>query len=104
MVRWPDLAKSDLRSHADGCDPARPLGYVEGWYVTKKYRRHDIGRQVLSAAEDWVRSYGCVEVASDTWIGNELSKSCHEALGFEVVDRCVHYRKGLADSSSISRK
>ena len=23
----------DLRSHADGCDPIRPVGYVEGWYV-----------------------------------------------------------------------
>jgi aminoglycoside 6'-N-acetyltransferase I len=34
-------------------------------------------------------------MASDTWIDNELSQSCHEALGFEVVDRCVHYRKGL---------
>ena len=21
-----------LRSHADGCDPSRPVGYVEGWY------------------------------------------------------------------------
>src|SRR5206468_1027620 len=22
-----------LRSHADGCDPARPVGFVEGWFV-----------------------------------------------------------------------
>ena len=21
----------DLRSHADGCNPSRPVGYVEGW-------------------------------------------------------------------------
>jgi len=27
------------------------------------------------------------------------SQSCHEALGFEVVDRCVHYRKGLSSRS-----
>lgn len=33
--------------------------------------------------------------ASDTWIDNELSQICHEALGFEVVDRCVHYCKTL---------
>ena len=26
----------DLRSHADGCDPAQPVGYVEGWYVTEE--------------------------------------------------------------------
>lgn len=28
----------DLRSHADGCDPSHPVGYVEGWYVAEKYR------------------------------------------------------------------
>jgi len=24
-----------LRSHADGCDPAHAVGYVEGWYVAE---------------------------------------------------------------------
>ena len=89
------FAEVDLRSHADGCDPVRPVGYLEGWYVAEEYRGRGIGRQLLSAAEDWARSHGCVEMASDTWIDNELSQSCHAALGFEVVDRCVHYRKGL---------
>jgi hypothetical protein len=23
-----------LRSHADGCDPRHPVGFLEGWYVT----------------------------------------------------------------------
>src|SRR5215472_11625473 len=89
------FAEVDLRSHADGCNPARAVGYLEGWYVTGEYRRFGIGRRLLSAAEDWARSHGCVEMASDTWIDNELSQSCHEALGFEVVDRCVNYRKRL---------
>jgi hypothetical protein len=35
------------------------------------------------------------EIASDTWIDNEPSQRAHEALSFEVVDRCVHYRKAL---------
>jgi aminoglycoside 6'-N-acetyltransferase I len=34
-------------------------------------------------------------MASDTWLDNLGSQSAHEALGFEVVDRCVHYRKRL---------
>ncbi len=33
--------------------------------------------------------------ATAAWIDNELSQRCHEALGFKVVDRCVHYRKAL---------
>jgi aminoglycoside 6'-N-acetyltransferase I len=85
----------DLRSHADGCNPSRPVGYVEGWFVDQQYRRQGIGAKLLAAAEDWTRSQGCVEMASDTWIDNEVSQLAHEALGFEVVDRCVHYRKNL---------
>jgi aminoglycoside 6'-N-acetyltransferase I len=85
----------DLRSHADGCNPLRPVGYIEGWYVTENHRHKGIGRRLLAAAEDWARSQGCVEVASDTWVDNEVSQRVHEALGYEVVDRCVHYRKTL---------
>lgn len=85
----------DLRSHADGCNPARPVGYIEGWYVAEQHRRKGIGKRLLAAAEDWARSQGCVEVASDTWIENERSQLVHKALGYEVVDRCVHYRKTL---------
>src|SRR5690242_12484664 len=83
----------DLRSHADGCDPLRPVGYVEGWYVAENHRHNGIGRKLLAAAEDWARSHGCLEMASDTWVDNEVSERVHEALGYEVVDRCVHYRK-----------
>jgi aminoglycoside 6'-N-acetyltransferase I len=89
------FAEVDLRSHADGCDPKRPVGYLEGWYVIAEYRRSGVGRRLLAAAEEWARSHGCVEMASDTWIDNEVSQRCHEALGFEVVDRCVNYRKAL---------
>lgn len=89
------FAEVDLRSHADGCDPARPVGYLEGWYVVQEARHSGIGRRLLSVAEDWARSHGCIEMASDTWIDNEVSQSCHEALGFQIVDRCVHYRKTL---------
>lgn len=85
----------DLRSHADGCNPSRPVGYVEGWYVVAQHRHGGIGTKLLAAAEDWARSQGCLEMASDTWIDNDVSQRVHEALGYEVVDRCVHYRKTL---------
>jgi aminoglycoside 6'-N-acetyltransferase I len=85
----------DLRSHADGCNPERPVGYIEGWYVSKQHRTRGIGKRLLAAAEDWARSHGCLEMASDTWIDNELSQRAHERAGYEVVDRCVPYRKSL---------
>lgn len=85
----------DLRSHADGCDPSRPVGYIEGWYVAKEYRQLGIGKKLVASAEDWARSHQCVEMASDAVIDNVVSQHAHEALGYEVVDRCVHYRKRL---------
>jgi aminoglycoside 6'-N-acetyltransferase I len=85
----------DLRSHADGCDPSRPVGYVEGWYVTEDHRECGVGRRLLAKAEDWARIHSCGEMASDALIDNERSQRAHEALGYEVVDRCVHYRKKL---------
>ena len=85
----------DLRSHVDGCSPAHPVAYIEGWYVEEKYRHQGVGKKLVAAAEDWARSHGCLEIASDTWIDDEVSQRAHAALGYEVVDRCVHYRKTL---------
>lgn len=84
-----------LRSHADGCDIEQPVGFVEGWFVREAYRKQGIGRALMRSAEDWARQQGCLEMASDTWIDDEQSQSAHGALGFEVVDRCVHFRKLL---------
>jgi aminoglycoside 6'-N-acetyltransferase I len=84
-----------LRSHADGCDASHAIGFIEGWYVAEERRRQGIGRKLLVAAEEWARSQGCAEMASDTPIENEPSQLVHQGLGYLVVDRCVHYRKPL---------
>jgi len=84
-----------LRSHADGCDPRQPVGFVEGWFVAAPHRRSGVGAALLRAAEAWARERGCREMASDTWIDADVSQAAHEALGFEMVDRCVNYRKSL---------
>ena len=85
----------DLRSHADGCDPSKAVGYIEGWYVAEPYRQQGVGRKLLAEAEEWARNHNCMEIASDATIDNERSQRAHAALGYEVVDRCVHYRKRL---------
>jgi aminoglycoside 6'-N-acetyltransferase I len=84
-----------MRSHADGCNPAQPVGFVEGWFVQELFRNRGIGGELMRSAEDWARAQGCFEMASDALIDNEGSQRAHEALGFNVVDRCVHFRKGL---------
>jgi aminoglycoside 6'-N-acetyltransferase I len=84
-----------MRSHADGCSPTRPVGFVEGWFVRESFRKQGIGRKLMRAAEEWARSQRCIEMASDALIENQGSHAAHKALGFEVVDHCVHFRKGL---------
>jgi aminoglycoside 6'-N-acetyltransferase I len=87
--------EAGLRSHADGCDPAHPVGYVEGWYVVESSRRLGIGAALLRVAEDWARAQRCTEMASDTQQENLLSQRAHAALGFQVAERSILYRKPL---------
>jgi aminoglycoside 6'-N-acetyltransferase I len=90
-----------LRSHADGCDPVRPCGFIEGWFVAPMHRGSGLGRALLGEAEAWARDHGCTELASDTWLDNEASQRAHESLGFEIVDRCVNYRKRIAEAPGV---
>jgi aminoglycoside 6'-N-acetyltransferase I len=89
-----------LRSHADGCDTSQPVGFIEGWYVEPRVQGRAIGRALMDAAEAWSREQGAHELGSDTWLDSDGSQRAHEALGFEVVDRCVHYRKALRPAGS----
>src|SRR3954451_1508979 len=78
-----------LRSHANGCDPIRAVGFVEGWYVIPRERRRGVGRALIAAAERWCRRQGCREMASDTWADHRLSVTAHTALGYVVEGRFV---------------
>ena len=92
-----------LRSHADGCDGRRPVGFVEGWFVRASHRQRGIGRALFLAAERWAAAQGCTEMASDTWIESASSQRAHAALGFQVVDRCVNFRKDIPAAAARPR-
>jgi aminoglycoside 6'-N-acetyltransferase I len=84
-----------LRSTADGCDWARAVGYVEGWYVAESHRRRGVGAELIAAAENWAREQGCTEMASDTQIDNTQSLQAHLRLGYEISERSILFRKKL---------
>jgi aminoglycoside 6'-N-acetyltransferase I len=88
-----------LRSHADGCDVRQPVGYVEGWFVREEMRGRGIGKELMKQAEAWSRTQNCREIASDALLDNMASQRAHAALGFEIVDRCVLFRKNLGLSA-----
>jgi aminoglycoside 6'-N-acetyltransferase I len=83
-----------IRPYAEGCETDR-VAFVEGWYVEPDARGTGVGAALIRAAEEWARSQGCTEIASDTEVDNVSSAAAHLALGFEetVVVRC--FRKPL---------
>jgi len=82
-----------LRSCAEGRDLFRAVGYVEGWYVSENNRNQGIGAVLLKPAEDWACANGRTELASDSQLTNPVSQQLNQALGFQVVERNVNYRK-----------
>lgn len=84
-----------LRSHADGCDVSRPVGFIEGWFVRPESRGLGIGRALVSAAQQWSHKQGCMEMASDALLDSTESLRAHRAVGFEIVDLCAHFRKPI---------
>ena len=88
------FVEASIRPWADGCE-ARPVGYVEGWYVDPDVRRQGVGRALVEAAEAWARSRGCRQMASDAELWNTTSHRAHAALGFHETARLVLFKKDL---------
>jgi len=88
------FSEVSLREWAEGC-LSSPVGYLEGWFVKKTKRKKGAGAKLLSAAEDWARSHGCSEMASDTNLGNTDSEAAHRKLGYQVTGRVITFKKDL---------
>lgn len=86
--------EASIRPFVEDCHTDH-VGYLEGWFVEPDYRMHGVGRYLVRAAENWARKHGCTEMASDAEVGNDLSLSAHQRLGYEVTSKLVHLRKEL---------
>ncbi len=78
----------------NGCETS-PVAFLEGLWVEAPYRRRGIARLLIAAGEDWARSLGCHEFASDALIENIPSHAMHIAAGFAETERVVYFRKRL---------
>ncbi|MGE5250512.1 MAG: aminoglycoside 6'-N-acetyltransferase [Bacteroidota bacterium] len=88
------FVEASTRTYAEGCETS-PVGYVEGWYVDEDLRGLGIGTRLVETAEEWARSKGYEEMGSDTWLDNEASIYAHLKMGYEEVERLVHFVKRL---------
>lgn len=88
------FAEASARPYADGCSTF-PVAYLEAWYVEPATRAKGVGAMLVAAVEDWGRSKGFQEIASDADINNQLSHKAHQALGFVETDRIICFAKKL---------
>lgn len=72
-----------------------PVGYLEGLYVRESSRKEGAAKQLIEACEDWAKSKGCREFASDCELANVDSLQMHGKLGFHEANRIVCFTKKL---------
>lgn len=83
-----------IKDKAIGCK-GNKIGYVEGWYVNPDFQQKGIGLELYIIAENWAIAQGCTEMASDTTQDYPKSRRAHEAAGFNVVRKSIHFQKTI---------
>jgi aminoglycoside 6'-N-acetyltransferase I len=89
------FAQCNLRNdYVEGTE-SRLVGYLEGVFVKVEYRKRGIGKKLLLQCEEWAKSNGCSEFASDCELNNTESLKFHLQLGFEETNRIICFKKNL---------
>ena len=82
------------RDYVEGCDTS-PVGFLEGIYVDEQHRHSGIAKMLLAACENWAKSVGCTEFASDCELDNVVSHAWHMKNGFQEMGRTIWFAKKL---------
>lgn len=89
------FAQCQLRhDYVEGTESS-PVGYLEGIYIEPEYRRTGYAKQLLVKCEDWAKSMGCTEFASDCEADNDESLLFHLKSGFSEANRIICFAKKL---------
>ncbi len=89
------FAQCQLRhDYVEGTDSS-PVGYLEGILVEEEYRHKGYAKELLRECEQWAKSKGCSEFASDCELENEESLRFHMAMQFEEANRVICFRKSI---------
>ncbi len=89
------FAQCQLRhDYVEGTETT-PVGYLEGIFVKEAARNQGLAAELLAACENWAKTWGCREFASDCELSNDASLRFHLALGFEEANRIICFTKKL---------
>lgn len=89
------FAQCQLRMDYVEGTQSSPVGYLEGIFVKEDYRNKGIAKQLLTQCEEWAKSRGCKEFASDCELLNHESLQFHLKVGFIEANRVICFTKSL---------
>ena len=89
--------EATIKNSAVGCKTDK-IGYIEAWYVLPEFQRQKIGTKLINKAENWAKSNGCKEMASDTTSEYPNSTIAHKSLGYKDCLGITHFCKVLKSS------
>jgi aminoglycoside 6'-N-acetyltransferase I len=78
----------------EGADSGK-TAYLEGIFVKPAYKNKGIATLLFSHGEQWAKSSGLKQLASDTEIRNEISQRFHKKIEFDEVNRIVYFLKNI---------
>lgn len=89
------FAQCQLRhDYVEGTETS-PVGYLEGILVEEAFRHKGYAKELLRECEQWAKSKGCTEFASDCELENEESLRFHMAMQFEEANRVICFKKSI---------
>jgi aminoglycoside 6'-N-acetyltransferase I len=89
------FAQCQLRTDYVEGTHSSPVGYLEGLFVKEQYRQQGFAKLLVESCEQWAKSKGCSEFASDCELQNLESLAVHLKLGFTEANRIICFTKEL---------
>ena len=91
------FAQCQLRhDYVEGTESS-PVGYLEGIFIEKEYRKQGYAGELLKKCEKWALKKGCTEFASDCELTNDSSLKFHLKTGFTEANRIICFTKKIAE-------
>lgn len=89
------FAQCQLRhDYVEGTETS-PVGYLEGIFVKEGFRHKGYAGALLAECENWAKSKGCKEFASDCELDNDDSLQFHRAMKFTEANRIICFTKKI---------
>ena len=89
------FAQCQLRhDYVEGTNTS-PVGYLEGIFVEKEFRHKGYASELVLKCEEWAKTKGCLQFASDCELDNVDSLAFHLKVGFTEANRMICFTKQL---------